>query len=155
MPDEPTAASPASRVLPGPGDLRHYPNHNLVTWQPDGVLDDRLVDKIGEWLCDIERTASPFDRFIDLTRITEVAVRTNHLFEFARTRAQQLAGAAPMKSAVLSEDWVGFGIARMYESLMEGTPIEVRAFRDRTKAAAWLDVPVEILEPGNKPTRPN
>ena len=56
-----------------------------------------------------------------------------------------------MKSVVFSEDWVGFGIARMYESLMEGSSIEVRAFRVRAKAAEWLEVPAEVLELEDKP----
>ena len=50
-----------------------------------------------------------------------------------------------MKSALFSEDWVGF-IALLYESLMKETPIDARAFRDRATAAIWLDVPAEILK---------
>jgi hypothetical protein len=126
-----------------------------VAWKPEGVLDDRLVDAIGEWLVHIERAAPPFDRYVDLSGITDVAVRTNHLFDFARMRVQQLAGAAPMKSAVYCEDWVGFGIARMYESLMEGSRMEVLAFHDRGKAAAWLGVPADVLKLEDKPTRPH
>jgi len=52
---------------------------------------------------------------------------------------------------LFSKDWVGFGIARMYESLMKGTPIDARAFRDRVTAAIWLDVPAEILKLEDKP----
>jgi len=142
---------PAARVLPGPGDLRHYPAHNLIIWRPEGVFDDRLLDQIGEWLCSIERTSPPCDRFIDLSGLTEVAVRTNHVFDFARQRADQLAGAQPMKSAIFTEDWVGFGISRMYETLMEGTSIDVRAFRDPAKVALWLNVPAAILQPEDRP----
>jgi hypothetical protein len=149
------AAAPASRILPGPGDLRHYAAHNLVAWRPEGILDDRLLDAIGEWLCHIERAAPPFHRYVDLNRLTDFALRTDHLFDFARKRAEQLTGAAPMKSAVFCEDWVGFGIARMYESLLEGAPIVVRAFRDRAAAASWLGVPAEILELEDKPAPPH
>ena len=147
MPDDSTDDSkslPASRIIPGPAHLRHYPAHDLVAWQPQGVLDDRLLDEIGEWLSDIEKTSAPLKRFIDFSRLTEVAVRTSHVFEFARKRAEQFPGVTPVKSALFSEDWVGFGIARMYESLMKETPIDVRAFRDRAKAAVWLGVPAEF-----------
>ena len=75
-----------------------------------------------------------------------VAVRTSHVFKFARQRAKQFAGVTPVKSALFSEDWVGFGIARLYESLMKETLIDARAFRDRAKAAVWLGVPTEILK---------
>ena len=137
---------PAARIIPGPADLRQYPAHNLVAWQPQGVLDDDLLDEIGEWLCDIEKASAPFKRFVDFSRLTSVAVRTNHVFAFARKRAEQFAGGTPVKSALFSEDWVGFGIALLYESLMKETSIDARAFRDRATAAIWLDVPAEILK---------
>jgi hypothetical protein len=135
--------------------LRQYPAHNLVAWQPQGVLDDQLLDEIGEWLCDIEKASAPLKRFVDFSRLTEVAVRTNHVFAFARKRAEQFAGFTPVKSALFSEDWVGFGIARLYESLMKETLIDARAFRDPAKAAASLGVPAEILKLEDKPAPPH
>ena len=83
-----------------------------------------------------------------------VAVRTSHVFKFARKRVEQFTGVTPVKSALFSEDWVGFGIARLYESLMKETLIEARAFRDRAKAAGWLDVPSEILKLDDEPATP-
>ena len=137
---------PASRIIPGPAHLGEYPAHNLVAWQPQGVLDDQLLDEIGEWLCHIEQASAPSKRFVDFSRLTSVAVRTKHVFHFARKRAEQVAGGTPVKSALFSEDWVGFGIALLYESLMKETPIDARAFRDRATAAIWLDVPAKILK---------
>jgi hypothetical protein len=158
MPSNPADNSkplPASRIIPGPADLRQYPAHNLVAWQPQGVLDDQLLDEIAEWLCHIEKASAPFNRFVDFSRLTEVAVRTRHVFKFARKRAEQYAGVTPVKSALFSEDWVGFGIALLYESLMKETPIDAQAFRDRAKAAVWLDVPAEILKLEDKPGPPH
>ena len=114
MPDSSTGNSQrslASRIMPGPTDLRHYPAHNLVAWQPQGVLDDQLLDEIGEWVCHIEKVLAPFDRCVDLSRLTSVAVRTRHVFKFARKRAEQFPGVTPVKSALFSDDWVGFAIA--------------------------------------------
>jgi len=158
MPDNPTDDSeplPASRIIPGPTHLRQYPAHDLVAWQPQGVLDDRLLDEIGEWLCAIEETSPPSKRFVDLSRLTMVAVRTSHVFKFARKRAEQFAGVTPVKSALFSEDWVGFGIARLYESMMKETLIDARAFRDRARAAVWLGVPAEILKLEDRPATPH
>ena len=125
-----------------------------MAWQPQGVLDDRLLDEIGAWLCDIEKAWLPSRRFIDLSRLREVAVRTSHVFEFARKRAETIPGGTPVKSALFSEDWIGFGIACMYEGLMKGTPIDAQAFRDRAKAAAWLGVPAEDLKLEDTPAPP-
>ena len=159
MPDDSIDDSkslPVSRILPGPAHLRTYPAHDLVTWQPQGVLDDRLLDEIGEWLCDIEKAWSPLRRFVDFGRLTEVAVRTSHLFEFARKRAEQPFGGTPVKSALFSEHWIGFGIACMYEGLMKETAgIDARAFRDRATVANWLGVPAEILKLEDTPAPPH
>jgi hypothetical protein len=154
MPDN-SGPSPASREIPGPAHLRRYPAHNLVAWQPHGVLDGDLIDEIGEWLYTIEKASVLFKRFVDFSQLTEVAVRTSHVFKFARKRAEQFPRVTPVKSALFSEDWIGFGIACMYEGLMKGTPIEARAFRDRTKAAVWLGVPTEILKLEDTPAPPH
>ncbi len=158
MPSNPTDDSeplPASRIIPGPADLRHYPAYNLVAWQPQGVLDDQLLDDISEWACHIEKVFVPFNRFLDFSRLTEVAVRTSHVFKFARKRAEQYAGISPVKSALFGEKWVAFGIAQLYESLMKETPIDARAFHDRARAAVWLGVPAEILKLEDKPGPPH
>ena len=56
-----------------------------------------------------------------------------------------------MRTTLFSDDWVSFGIACIYESLVEETPIEARAFRDRRWAAEWLRVPVDILTLKDEP----
>ena len=144
-------SSSTSKSMPGPPFLRHYAAYQLVAWQPHGVLDDLLLDQIAEWLLVIEKVAHPFNRFVDFSRLTSVAVRTRHVFEFARKRAEQFAGVGPVRTALFSDEWVSFGFALLYESLMENTPIEARAFRDRAKAAVWLGVPVNVLTLKDKP----
>ncbi|PYL20080.1 MAG: hypothetical protein DMF44_15335 [Verrucomicrobia bacterium] len=52
-----------------------------------------------------------------------MAVRTSHVFKVARRRAQQFARVWPVRTALFSDGWVAFGIASMYESLMEDTLI--------------------------------
>jgi len=110
----------------------------------------RLVN----WVCHIEKASVPFNRFLDFSRLTSVALRTRYVFAFARKRTEQFAGVTPAKSALFSEDWVGFGIAQLYESLMKETPIEARAFRERA-TAIWLGVPAEILKLEDKPGPPH
>ena len=122
------------------GFLRYYPVHQLMAWQPQGTLYDLMLDQIADWLVAIEKLSFPFTRFIDLSQLTTVAVRTSHVLKVARRRAQQFAGVWPVRTALFSDDWVAFGIASMYESLMEDTLIEARAFRDLATAADWLAV---------------
>jgi len=153
-PDD-SAGSKASRAIsksvPGPSFLRYYPTHRLMAWQPQGTLDDLMLDQIAEWLVHIEKVSLPFKRFVDFSQLTTVAVRTRHVFKVARRRAEQFTGVEPVRTALFSEDWVAFGIARLYESLMENTLIEARAFRDLAKAAEWLAIPVGILTLKDEP----
>ena len=147
----PRGSGSISKNLPGPPFLRHYPAYELVAWQPQGTLDDLLLEQIAEWLLVMEKVAHPFKRFVDLSRLTTIAVRSRHVFEFARKRAEQFAGVGAVRTALFSDEWVSFGIARLYESLMENTPIESRAFRDRAKAAEWLGVPAKVLTLKDEP----
>src|SRR5262245_59863178 len=149
---DPKASGAISKNLPGPPFLRHYPAYELVAWQPKGTLVDVMLDEIADWVLVIEKVARPFKRFVDFSRLTTVAVRTRHVFEFARKRTGQFAGVAPVRTAMFSDDWVSFGIACIYESLMEDTPIEARSFRDRRWAADWLSVPIDVLTLKDEPT---
>ena len=143
MPEEKKERLPY-KVTSGPNYLWHYPRHHLVAWQPQGVLDDRLLDEIAEWLSVVEKEPVLFNRYIDFSRLTSIAIRTGHVCEFARERAEQFEGE-PVRSALFSEDWVGFGVARLYETLMGDTPVHARAFRNRSGAALWLNVPETVL----------
>jgi hypothetical protein len=89
-----------SKALPGPRFLRYYPANRLVAWQPQGTLDDIILDQIAEWLVDIEKASLPFKRFIDFSQLTTIAVRTRHVFELARTRAEQFSGVEPVRTAL-------------------------------------------------------
>jgi hypothetical protein len=42
--------------------------------------------------------------------------------------------------AIVATNNVVFGMARMYETLMDGADVTVRTFRDMAEAEAWLDL---------------
>ena len=148
------ASRAISHSVSGPFFLRYYPDHRLMAWQPQGTLNDLMLDQIAEWLIHIEKAFLPFKRFVDFSQLTTVAVRSRHVFEVARRRAEQFTGVEPVRTALFSEGWVAFGIAHLYESLMENTLIEARAFRDLTEAAEWLGIPVDVLTLKDEPAPP-
>ena len=149
------ASRAISKSLPGKDFLRYYPAHRLMAWQPQGKLDDLMLDPIAEWLVDIEQESLPFKRFVDLSQLTAVAVRSRHVFEFARKRAEQFTGVEPVQTALFADDWVCHAIARLYESLMEDTLIKARAFKDLARAAEWLAIPVDVLTLKAEPVSPH
>jgi hypothetical protein len=126
---------------------RYYPESRLVTWHPRGVLDDELADRIVEFL-EFQESVSdvPFHRYTDFNGFTKIQLNIDHVFQIAAHRRTAYEGG-PVKSAFFSDWMIGLGIARLYEELMRGGPIDVRTFRTREAAAEWLDVPVSILHP--------
>jgi hypothetical protein len=125
---------------------RYYPEWRLFTWHPRGLFDDALADKIIGAVGSEEHVEQvPFHRYTDFSGLTHIRLKVGHVFQIAK---QRRGAPEQVKSAFFSDTTVGLGIARMYEALMEGATIQVRAFRERAAAAEWLGVPLEILQPG-------
>jgi hypothetical protein len=127
--------------------MRYHPGYRLVTWQPQGVLDDFLLDEVAAWTFATEQlTKSPFHRFIDFSHLTQINLKTGHVFKFAHRRRKERDDRPLVRSAFFCDKIIGFGIARLYEDLMRGSSLQVAAFRERAAAAEWLGVPLKILE---------
>ena len=157
FPDDATNSKASLAIwtsVPGADFLRYYPAHRLMTWQPQGTLNELMLDQIADRLVDIEKVFPPFKRFIDFSRLRSVAVRPREVFKIARRRAEQFPGVERVRTALFSDDSVAFGIACFYESLMEDTLIEARAFYNLPKAADWLAIPVDVLTLKDEPAPP-
>src|SRR3954470_10426303 len=121
----------------------YYPQWHLVQWYPQGVLNEVFADQILQFVEMEERIQdAPFDRFTDFSGLSDVRLSTSHVFQTARRR---IIAKQPVKSAFFANRTISFSIAQMYERLMSGAMIEVRAFDDRAAAAEWLAVPLDVL----------
>jgi len=126
--------------------MRFHPEAQLVTWYPQGPFDDELVDQVVELAESGEAAAqTPFHRFTDLNGVTGVKLSFGHLYRISQRRRATYPWRTPVKSAFFCSRGIGYAFARIYAALMEGSPIEVRAFRSREAAAEWLGVAEEIL----------
>lgn len=127
---------------------RYYPEWRLLTWQPRGLFDDALADEVIRVIGWEERFEEvPFHRYTDFSGLTHIRLTIGHAFQVAQHRR---GASEPVKSAFFCDTTVGFGIGRLYEALMEGAILQVRAFRERAAAAEWLGVPLEILQPSTR-----
>jgi hypothetical protein len=142
---QPTDSAPPSGGISSPPHLRYDAEHHLVAWHPHGVLDDALLDQTLAWLVEVEKVSPRFNRFIDFTHVTKMALQIGHLFTVARERAEKYREIEPIKTAFYCDTLAGFGTAHLYETLMKNTSIETRAVQDLGEAAAWLGVPRDIL----------
>ena len=134
--------------------MHYYPDHRLMAWQPQGTLDDIMLDQIAVWLVDIEQEYVPFKRFIDFSQLRAVAVRTVTFLNL-RERERPIHRSRARANCVVCRRLGLPCIARLYESLMEATLIEARAFRDLARAAEWLGIPVDVLTLKDEPTPPD
>jgi hypothetical protein len=134
-----------STVIETVQNTRLHKEWQLFTWHPTGVLDDDLADEMLDVL-ELEELSDgqQFDRYTDFTQLTTIRLKIGHVFRIADRRRD-----APIvrKSAFFADTVVGFGVARLYESLMEDACLDVRAFSKREAAADWLGVPSEVLLP--------
>lgn len=131
---------------PGDPDMFKYvfnDEYRIMLWRQAVELNIDFMLEIIEELHKIEKTHSPFHRFVDLTEVTGISLHYDDLKRIAGMRTEY---AGPkVKSAFYSMNPLGYGIGRMYQVLMEETNVEVDVFRDVDACAQWLGCPVAIL----------
>jgi hypothetical protein len=138
--------SSTSIVLSLPG-AHYHPESRLVTWHPRGVFDDRLADRMVEFMESEERIGrKAFHRFADLSGLERLDLSLEHVFRVASRRRKGYRGPE-VKSAIFGLRMLTIAIGRLYQELMHESAIEVGVFRGRAAAAEWLGVPAEVLEP--------
>lgn len=122
----------------------YHPRWRLLTWYPRGVLNEAFTDQVIEFIEMEERIQeAPFDRYADLSGLSHIQIGIDHIIHTARRRRTV---KQPAKSALFADNPLAFGVAHSYELLMSDAMIEVRAFKERVAAAAWLEVPVRTLK---------
>jgi len=122
----------------------YYPRWKLLTWFPRGVLNEVFADQMIAFI-EMEESIqeAPFDRYSDLSGLTQIRIGIDHIIHTARRRRNV---RQPVKMALFADNAVSFGVAHSYELLMYDAMIEVRAFKERKAAATWLEVPLKTLE---------
>jgi len=118
----------------------------LMVGRPKGILDANLADKLLIFIeikeAEIE---TGFNRFCDLTRLDGIHLAAADVLELGVRRRAFNPNDIRVKSAFLATHPLAFGIARMYEQLLNSPRIEVRVFDDLNAAAQWLGVSADKL----------
>ena len=130
-----------------PPELEFHDDLHLLTYRPHGVIDETAVKKVVDVLEDLEaRLQKPFDRFSDTLEAHDVELNFKYVIQVSLCRRLSYAGHPPVKSAILATDATMIHYAKLHGVLTQGSPINVRLFKDRREAADWLGVPIERLE---------
>ena len=126
--------------------------HRLAICRPVGTLDAEVAKQLLTFLFTLEdKNPESFNRLLDLTGIDEIRLTGPEIYEFAKERRSAAAGRAPSRSTIIATHPLARGTASIYETLMEGSQIEVRVCSDASDAAKFLNVPKEIFEPVYSP----
>jgi len=127
-------------------DVEFDEDIRLLVYRPRGVIDEPAVKRIVSILEDLEANLQrPFNRFCDTLTADEVELNFKYVIQVSLCRRLSYAGHAPVKSAILAADATMIHYARLHALLTQGSPINVRVFKDRQEAADWLAVPLERL----------
>jgi hypothetical protein len=134
-----------------PPDVEFHDDICLLVYRPRGVIDEAAVKRIVSVLEDLEaKLQAPFDRFSDTLAADEVELNFKYVIQVSLCRRLSYTGHPPVKSAILATDSTMIHYARLHALLTQGSPINVRVFKDRKQAAQWLGVPVERLVAKNE-----
>jgi hypothetical protein len=129
-----------------PPELEFDEDIQLLIYRPHGVIDEAAVKKVVSVLEDLEtRLEKPFNRFTDTLGADEVELNFKYVVQISLCRRLSYAGHPPVKSAILATDATIIHYARLHALLTQGSPINVRVFKDRQEGADWLNVPVKRL----------
>ena len=131
------------RVAP---DVEFHEDIRLLIYRPHGVIDEQAIKKVISVLEDLEaRLREPFNRFSDTLGADEVELNFKYVIQVSLCRRLSYAGHPPVKSAILATDSTIIHYGRLHAVLTQGSPINVRVFKDRQETAEWLNVPIERL----------
>ena len=128
-------------------DVEFHDDIRLLIYRPRGVIDEEAVQRVVDVLEELEeKLQKPFNRFSDTLEAHEVELNFKYVIQVSLCRRLSYAGHPPVKSAILATDATMIHYARLHALLTQGSPINVRVFKDRQEAANWLGLPIERLE---------
>jgi hypothetical protein len=129
-----------------PPDVEFHKDIRLLIYRPRGLMNEVSVNTIVKIIEDLEaRLKEPFNRFFDTLGHDEVEVNFRYVIQISLHRRLSYAGRPPIKTAILARDSTIIHYAKLHAVLSQGSPINVRIFKDRQEAADWLGAPLELL----------
>ena len=130
-----------------PPELRFHEEKRLLIYRPCGLLNEAAINEVLSALEDLETALKePFNRFLDTLATDEVELNFKYITRISLHRRLSYTGRPAVKSAILATDSTIIHYGQLHAVLTQGSPINVRIFQDREKAAQWLGVPIGLLQ---------
>lgn len=126
--------------------MKFYPESKLICWWPVGVVGSAEVQWYYRQLKECE-WGHAANRFCDFSRVTDFGFDYRGLSSLASFRKRELGDHHHVKLVTHSTAPLGYGMARMYQALLEDWPIEIHVERDLERCASILGVDIGDLLP--------
>jgi len=137
-----------------PPNIEFREDIRLLIYRPRCLLNEASVNKIVSIIGDLEaKLQDPFNRFFDTLGHDEVELNFRYVIQISLHRVLSYVDRPPVKSAILATDSTIVHYCQLHAIITQDSPIRVRIFQERDKAAQWLDVPIEQLAPKFSPSR--
>ena len=126
-------------------EIEFHEDIRLLIYKPHGLINETAMNEVIGVIEELEaKLQEPFNRFADTVAADEVELNFKYIIQASLHRRLVYAGR-PVKSAILATDSTMIHYMRLHAILTQGSPINVRVFQDRQRAADWLGVAVERL----------
>src|SRR5215468_167526 len=127
-------------------EIEFHEDIRLLIYKPHGLINETAMNEVIGVIEELEaKLQEPFNRFSDTVAADEVELNFKYIIQASLHRRLVYAGRPPVKSAILATDSTMIHYMRLHAILTQGSPINVRVFQDRQRAADWLGVAVERL----------
>ena len=126
----------------------HFTFHHdlrLLVYKPRGVLNIERIQKDISTVIAAEGKAAPFNRFIDLSAVSQIRLDSDRASRIANLRGMDYADSPPIKSAYYVTTAKGAQFAKICAAATKSTPLRIEVFEDIPSAAKWLGVSEDDL----------
>ena len=121
-----------------PISIHYDPEQNILYTDATGAIS---IDDIMSYYSEIEHmNLNP--QYSVLADYSEASIELSYddVKRMTSRRRKVSQGSDSVKIAVVAKSDVVFGVARMYEAMINDERFKVNAFRDREKAVQWLEI---------------
>jgi len=125
-----------------------FKTDNLLIWRPTGQIQ---IEKIQDFVKFLEESFTmnnpDFMRFIDLSHIEGISVNYEELYGIAADRRDYANKKFEdiVKLAFYVTNALSFGMARMYENMLDSEAFTIGIYYSLKEVADFLDVDISLL----------
>lgn len=121
-------------------EVRVDSERRVVEIKATGTVTDADVRGMDERMRNDPSIAPDFNQLFDASGVSVVTLSSKEIREMS---AREPFFATSSRRAIVAPDDLGFGMARMFELSRGEQAGEIRVFRTRREALAWLGLPPE------------